>query len=206
MLTLTIVSIFSALIPLGLGYKNRWTWLWVYPLVGFGFDLGISYFKRVQGLYGEWPINLYLVTEAAFLFTIFGKKLFPDYVNNRRWVLVLFLWAFTITAIVHDPLRYHQWGAIGFYNLYIILSLGGLYALIRRPSEMYLEKSWFFWFSAGILIYASGSFLLFLFRTYLVQSAPDFFRLIWHTVFQLLHITKNIMIALALYHYKPSRN
>lgn len=203
---LVLFSILSPLIPLSLGYRNRWTLLWVYPLVSLVFDLSISYFKRVEGLTAEWPINLYLGLEGLLLVTVFSRRLFPRRLVQRRWVLALILWTFVITAIAQGPLRYHHLGAIGFYLLYILLSLAGLYSIIRNPSVVYLEKSWFFWFAAGILIYASGSFLLFLFRPYLVEVAPEFFALAWHSIFQLLNIIKNIMIGLALYHYKPVRD
>ncbi len=118
---------------------------------------------------------------------------------------MLIIWAFVASGIYLDPFSFHHQGASVLYLVYMILAMLGLYDLIRSPREFYLEKSWFFWFVAGILIYGAGSFLLFLFRAYLLEHAAELFYLTWHTVFQVVNIIKNIMIGLALSQYKTLR-
>jgi hypothetical protein len=86
---------------------------------------------------------------------------------------------------------------------YIILCITGFYSLLQKQEFVYLEKSWFFWLNTALTIYASGNFLLFLFMDYLNTLDRPLFLKIWN-IFFLLNITKNLLIAVALYHYKPA--
>lgn len=90
-----------------------------------------------------------------------------------------------------------------FAFVYIVYGILGFYSLLRKQDELFLDRSWFFWLNVALTMYASGTFLLFLFMDYLLSLDFDLFNKIWSSVFLTLNITKNLLIAVALYHYKP---
>lgn len=62
-----------------------------------------------------------------------------------------------------------------------------------------LAHSSLFIISVAILLYASGSYMLFLFKPYLERINLEMMRRFWFYLFLPLNILKNILIAIALY-------
>jgi hypothetical protein len=197
-----VLSILSPVIPLTIGYKKRSTLLWIYPLVGLLFDLTIFLFKRVLLLHPGWLGNLYLLIEFIIISFLYRDKIFKTSKLFNVFVIVFsfFLLSHTLFSSVKS---FNVVGASFSNFIYIVYGVLGFYHLLQKQEVLYLEKAWFFWLNTALIIYASGNFLLFLFMDYLMALDKEMFLKIWYSVFQLLNITKNLLIAVALYHYKP---
>lgn len=95
-------------------------------------------------------------------------------------------------------------GGSFFAFTYILYSILGFYAILKEQKIIYLERSWFFWLNVAIIIYASGAFLLFLFKSDLVRINEKFYLKLWNNIFLILNTVKNLLLAVALYYY-PKR-
>jgi hypothetical protein len=191
-------------VPLIVGLKNRSTLLWLYPLTGLIFDVSITLFKRVLHVNHKWPLNLFVLLEFLIISLLYRKAVFK---NNTffSWFVALFGVAFIANTISTSLTTFNVLGTSIAAFVYIVYCLCGFYRILQAQEVIYLEKSWFFWLNVALTIYASGSFLVFLFMNYLETAHNQLFLKIWGLVFLTLNITKNLLIAVALYHYKPAQ-
>ncbi len=194
-----IISICSAFVPIISGLRNRKTLLWVYPVAALILDIAIQLFKFKLELPHSGLQNLYLLVEFILLSFIYkeaviqAKKVFYNF-------FIAALVFFALTTFPHPNTEFNEAGATLFSFCYIILGIAGLYSILKQQRFLYLEKSWFFWLNTGIILYASGNFLIFLFADLRHQDRSMFLSL-WQ-IFWVLNITKNIFLALALYWYR----
>ncbi|RYZ52148.1 MAG: hypothetical protein EOP49_10250 [Sphingobacteriales bacterium] len=199
---LKAASILSALVPLAAGYRNRKALLWYYPLAALSVDCLTLYLKHVAHLPFAWITNYYLVAEFLILCFVFRPVL-----AVRHRLFYFFIGAallfFTITALPQNARSFNQAGASLFSFSYIAMGIAGLYLILRQQQILYLEKSWFFWLNTALILYASGNFLIFLFSDLRYRETGLFLDL-WQ-IFQVLNITKNILLSPALYFYESGR-
>lgn len=202
-LTLLYLSILSPLIPLLSGIKKRLSLLWLYPLVGLIFDLLVFYFKRVAHVNHSIAGNLFILTEFWLISLLYRQKIFASKVAFIILTTTLSS-GFIGTLFIRTISDFNIIGTSIFSLTYITYGIFGFYNLLKNQEEVYLERSSFFWLNTGLTIYASGNLLLFLFMDYLFKINRELFLSAWFSIFQILNITKNILIAVALYHYKPA--
>lgn len=180
--------------------RKHFPLLWFYPLTGFAFDILVSIFKRIGSSGNGWVSNLFVLTEFIILSFIYRKRVFP---NDR--VFFLFTGAmvvfFVSTTLNASLVRFNMFGASFFSFSYIVYGLLGFRSILKETDIVSLERYWFFWLNTAVLTYASGTFLLFLFKDYLWAVNEVFYKQLWNSLFQLLNIIKNILLAVALYHY-----
>lgn len=192
-----IISILSPLFPLIAGFRRRFTLLWLYVLTGFSFDLLITLIRRVL----HWPhylaANLFVLAEFLLVSFIYKDKIFkkPALFYSFTGLLSLFFIATTYEKAVAD---FNTFGSSFFSFSYIIYGIAGLYTLLQEQKVVFLEKSSFFWVNVAFIIYASGNFLLFLFRYYLQENDLELYKLLWSTFFLSLNVVKNILLGIAL--------
>jgi len=180
--------------------RKHFPLLWFYPLTGFAFDILVSIFKRIGSGGNGWVSNLFVLTEFLILSFIYRKRVFP---NDRVFflftgALVLF---FISTTFNTSLVRFNLFGASFFSFSYIVYGLLGFRSILKEKDIMALERYWFFWLNTAVLTYASGTFLLFLFRDYLWSVNEVFYKQLWNSLFLSLNIIKNLLLAVALYHY-----
>lgn len=201
---LIILSILSALIPLVIGIKKRYSLLWLYPLAGFIFDVLISFMQRVLHLKSRGLGNIYILLEFLILSFIYRKKIFKN--DRLFWVFTGCLGGFFVVhTISRDVLKLNKVGGGVLLLAFIFYGIWGLYTILKEQKEIYLERSWFFWLNIALIIYASGSFLIMLFRDYIAAVDYELYKQLWNNVFLLLNIIKNILLGISIYHYHNHR-
>lgn len=196
---LLILSILSPLVAIIAGFGTRkQTLLWYYPLTGFVFDVTISFLKRGLHMSHKWPANIFILAEFILISCIYRKHLFR---SRKAFILFVtgFSLAFTAHTLSYSLLEFNKTGSSIFTFIYIIYGIYGLYTILKKQDVIYLEKSWFFWLNVALIIYASGNFLLFLFRDYMVRENRELYLLLWKNVFLTLNIIKNLLLAVSLY-------
>jgi len=204
LLLLLFASILSPIIPLLVGIRNRVNLLSIYLLTALGFDIAISLIKRVFHVNIGIATNLFILAEFVLLSLIIRKNAFR---NNSVFIAIASLLAlfFIAHTVWKSVFQVNITGASIFIFLYIIYGILGLYAILREQAVTFLERSGFFWFCIAVIIYASGAFLLFLFRDYIVAKDAQLFGRMWQTIFLCLNITKNLLLAPALKFYYSER-
>ena len=197
---LKYISIYSALIPLAAGIKRPGI-LWFYILLCLIADLAIVSAKATgDPELHKWIGNPFVILEFIMISFIYRKRIFKNdsiFVGVVAAILLLFL--LTIKS-------FKELNTFG-YSLLLLLYAGygilGLYAILKAPQIIALERSSFFWINVALIIYASGDFLLLLFKDYLWEADKAFFLKLWGISFLVLNITKNLLLSFATYHYKP---
>lgn len=146
------------------------------------------------------------------LFTLLQTLLilwvYRDFMRTRaqKWVLPLLAIGFSLFAIVNAvwidgiwKLNPHARAIQSLLILSIIFSY--FFALLRNTHFVRLEKEPLFWISAGLIIYFSGSFFIFLASNYFLTS-PDLLRSIYG-IHSVLNIIANLFYAAALWVTPP---
>lgn len=133
-------------------------------------DLVTLYLNKLRinnlGAYHVYvPIIFLLITET------FKRSISPvlstRYLNIYRGLFILF--------VIVNTLAFQNWNtfnsnAITLAGLsYMVFSLMYFHKLLKSPTYQALEKTPMFWFSTGILLYNSGSLILF----FLVNNIRD---------------------------------
>lgn len=205
MTPILVVSILSPLIPLITGMKKRLTLLWLYCLTGLAFELGITLFKRVFHINYLLPSNLYLLVECVFISFLFRKAVFHRALTFYL-VLVSLCLFFVITTVSGSVFQLNHLGASVLSLSYIVFAMLCLYGILKEQRTVYLEENWLFWLAVAFILYSSGNVLIFLFRPYLIDRDYEVFRKLWFYLYLMLNILKNILIAVALYRFKPAHH
>jgi hypothetical protein len=175
--------------------------LWMYVLTGLFFDVLIMILKRGLHVNHYWAANAFMLSEFLLLSFFYRRKIFKS--DRLFYFILLTLSLFFVADTLRRPVfTFNTFGCSIFYITYIGYSFAGMYALLREQKIMFLGSSYFFWANVAIIVYASGSFLLFLFRFYLLNRDIELLRLLWGTFFLPLNILKNIILGIALYKYK----
>lgn len=193
---ITIISIFSPLIPVILGYKRRDNLLWIYSLIGLLCNVFL-WFQTPSQLFLIKAVtaNLFVVTEfilfSTFFFRHFGTSI------KIRW---LFESVFAILFIALCAYSgYDKFNAIGsavFCLIYICFSLWGFMSLIKGSNHVHIQRSGFFVVNAAMLIYASSVFFVFL-TGFIFQDIKLKLQL-WHWVVEPMNAFKYLLIGISL--------
>lgn len=202
MTPLLLLSIFSPLVPLVTGFRRKNSLLWVYPLVAFFFDLLGSFLKRGLHVDNGWAANLFMLTEFILLSFLFKDRIF----RNSTVLFYLFLTGLSLFFIgytlTHSVWKFNMLACCPFLLMYLCYGIAGLYALLQKQETTHVERSWFFWFNVAVLVYAAGAFLIYLFKDYLIRIDEEKYMGLWSNVYLLVNITKNILLGVALYHFR----
>jgi hypothetical protein len=192
-----LLSIFSPLIALVAGYRQRFTLLWYYVLAGLFFDLLLPLLKRGLEVNHFWAGNLFILVEFLMISFYYRERIFRNKLLFGSIVLIGSMFFITSTT-VKSVFAFNAFGASVFFFVYIVYGIVGLYKMLQAQNELFLERSSFFWVNVAFIIYASGNFLLFLFMDYLRQHDDKTLLMLWATSFQILNIIKNIVLGIAL--------
>lgn len=195
------LSIISPIFPISIGINKRTNLVWWYVLVDFSFDLLTSTSKHFFSEKIFWISNLFILIEFLFISFIYKKLIFKNQLLFYIITLILSL-VFIISTLGNYQNDLNGIGASIFYAVYILFVGISLYNLLQKQDyEKILDNS-VFWVNAAFLFYASGNFLLFLFKDYLRQHENHIFSLLWSFSFLSLNILRNIFLAISLYKYR----
>lgn len=202
---LLIISILSAAIPVIVGVvRKQFSLLWFYPLTGLVFDILNSLIRRVWHLNNGITANTFIYLEFILLLCLYRKAAFKR--AGVFYVVTVGLSIFYLAnTISNDAWVFNMFGGSVFMLVYIFLSIVGLYTILKTKQVVFLEKSSDYWFYTAILIYSGGAFLIFLFKQYMVNANVQGYMSIWKSFFYPLNITKNILLALSIYHLNKQR-
>ena|GEM_PF-1598600 len=151
-------------------------WLACFLLV-VGVIRTVSIFLADDGINTMYLYHLIGLLELVFAYTVYQKKI-------QRWWLPIV--AFLVGCYVLNSLfRVSLFGAnnIGWALVQFVIllfSFSYLFVLYRDGKETNLGRSAFFYFNAGFMIYASGSFFVNLLSSEIVsESTNGFFNNAW---------------------------
>ena len=182
--------------PLIAGIKKRFSLLWLYVLTGFFFDILVSVLKRMQ-MNRHGATNMFVLAEFLFISFYYKKKIFKS--NIFFYVFVLSLTLFFLCNTLAKSLKdLNTFGYSIFLFTFILYGIVGLYRILKEQKMLFLEKSSFFWANVAFILYASGNFMLFLFKDYLNEKDIIAFHLLWTVSFITLNILKNLILAISL--------
>lgn len=197
---LILISILSACIPILAGWRARHSLLWLYACLCLGTDVLISVLRRLTHFEYLWPGNVFVLLEFLLISMVYARQIAKG--RPYFYLPVIALAALFVTDTLYKSVwQINRAGCSYLQLVFIVYALAGFYSLLRTQKILQLERSWFFWLNAAFLIYSSGSFFIFLARDILAKQDPGLhtYTQLWNTVFLALNITKNLLLATALY-------
>lgn len=197
-------SNFSHLLPIYFGRKEK-TLLWWYAIAGLLFDL-VSLVMRFIDMPVPGQGNLFIVIEFIIISQYYQKYALHR-LNVFNYYILLVVLVFLVhtlfvreydVAIRFDRLRLNLQGGAILYLHYIIYAMVGLYKMMQKPDNDFIERSQFFWANVAFLIYSSGVFFIFLFKDIISDADRVTIVMLWSYVFCGLNIIKNMLLAKSL--------
>ena len=142
---------------------------------------------------------IYILGEYLLLLQIF-RKLFEDDIKDKTWLILAL--GFTILWLINVFTGQGWWAfpdyirALEAVVILVIIVLWFL-KMLREKTILTPYKSFEFWLCAGLLIFFSGNFLLFVFPKVILNAGNEVFHAIWK-VNSILNILLYLMYAVAL--------
>lgn len=191
-----LLSQFSPLVGILLGWRRQgllWYYLWFCFLCDVAAEIEV-YFSLPK-----YHANIFLLAEFILIGSYFTKNIFKE---RRHQVLcfsgVLLLSLFFIGSSAKQGFYTPNYtNAAVFYVIYIAFCMVSLRKVLNEIEHIKLEKSPMFIFSAMFLVYASGTFLMLLFKLKLSASVQHQMIALWD-VHNVLNMLKNLSIARAV--------
>jgi len=158
----------------------------------------IFWFFKVSNLF-LWPI--YITVEFALLTRMYSLVL------DQKWLTVLRGWmlgAFTVIVLVRELGQHGQ--SVWIDNagrsiesvVVIFLALAYFYKVFQELKVQNLLLEPFFWVSAGLLLFFSGNFLIFIFMNFILLYSKNLNDQIW-VIHALMNYMLYITYAIALW-------
>lgn len=155
--------------------------------------------------------NLFMILELCFITTYYRRVFDRRILFNMLCLLLvcffivhqLFLRPYD-ASVPYSRYRVDLTAGALFYLLYIMLAIAGFYKLVTGPLIDNILKSELFWVNVTFLVYASGVFFMFVFAETIRKQDVALGAMLWSTLFCGLNITKNILLAKALYVHHES--
>lgn len=162
--------------------------------------------KLLWGEENNLPIlHFFTVIQFGLVVWIYQDFLLV-YFNKIK--IIAFITGFAIFGLVNavwfDGFFYLNPHARALQSLLLLGVVFSYFAHLLKYMEVAkLEKEPLFWISAGMTIYFSGSFLIFLFSNYLLQTKEVLISI--YGIHSILNIVANVFIAIALWVTPPTR-
>lgn len=151
-----------------------------------------------HGINNLFLFHLFVVIEFAFLCFIYSRLLeFP----TANQLFLIFTGLFTSIALTDVTFisGYKKMNELSrnIENLtLLIFSVTYFIKMLHRAESERLAALFSFWFNTAMIMYLSGSFFIFLFSNYMLDTSPDTFLAVYaiHSVF---NIAFHILLAIA---------
>lgn len=155
------------------------------------------------GLYGIYNLPLYstLYILQFYLYSILFCRLLLS--KSSRWIINLLMILFTLYVLLFFKNLYSA-NSYDSYTPAILSIVMMLYCLLffnrqlKNVQTNFIYKSSWFWLIAGLLLYFSGSFIIFLVTNYLMERNNNLTRNLW-VLLQLFDIGKNILLGIGFF-------
>lgn len=125
--------------------------------------------------------HVYILFEYLLILQIF-RHLFKDHVKKITWLILasgfLFIWLFNVflgEGIWGFPDYIHALEAV----IILALVFKWFANMLKEKIILNPEKTFEFWFCAGLLLFFSGNFLLFIFSEFLLSIEQSAYDVIW---------------------------
>lgn len=197
MQVLTYISLVSPLLVIILGWKQRFTLLWLYAGAGLLLD-NLSYILKQAEFNYRLTGNIFVLVELACITAFYSKNVFKGsgvFLVIMSLSGLLFLLHSGLTSFFQ--LHFQDVGLL--CAVYIALGVFGYYKMLQFPATAYLNNSPFFWVNTAFFLYASTNCLLFLFATYLSKESFILMLSIWGFFFTTINILRYLFIGIGLY-------
>lgn len=191
------LSLCAPLLTISIGWDKK-NQIWTYALIALLFDLFISVFlKTLMKTNQEWAGNIFLLIDFIMVSWYYKKYIFKSAVlfYSITGSLVVF---FIINTMMHSWHVFNLFAASFFCLSYIIYAVAGFYQIMKVQEMVFLHQSSFFWTNVAFLIYASGNFMLFLSKDFLMETDRPFFVQLWSVIFLSLNISKHVFLAIGI--------
>jgi len=158
-----------------------------------GLALKVAHIPRL------WLSNLFFLLEFMAVSWFFVSEISHSRVRGLAYSLVILVGGyFIISTLQGGVLTANYTAAALFYAIYIYYALAGLHKVIQEIEYTMVERNPLFVFCVAILLYSSGSFIIFLFEHIMQLSHGRLVDLLWVYVHNMLNIIKNLLIAYGL--------
>ncbi|MCG8391246.1 MAG: hypothetical protein MJA30_37185 [Cytophagales bacterium] len=143
----------------------------IYPLIELAI-FSVLYQKALRTLYH--PNVIPFLTGLVIVFSIF----------NSVFVQSIFVFSSNSITLVSGVL--------------IIYSISYFVKLLRDPPIDFLDRSPMFWINCAILIYFSGSFMIFMYSNYMLPKSKDTQMVMWG-IHAILNMARFFLFSIALW-------
>lgn len=205
------MSLLSPIIGLWMG-RDRKISLWYYLLISIVIDVVTLILKKL-GCPHSMLSNLFLLSEFWLVSYYFKRNLWHKKGDKYYWsiMVLISLLFFNNTYNIYigatsDIEAFNYFDAAFFYIIYIILSILSMFKIMKEYNNESKENYALLLASIAFVIYASGTFLILLFKDHLADKDLITFGLIWVYFFRPLNTLKNILLAFCLKNVPKSSN
>ncbi|GGM73072.1 hypothetical protein GCM10010967_00610 [Dyadobacter beijingensis] len=158
----------------------------------------VLWFFKTSNLF-LWPV--YIVVEFGLLLWMFSLVLEQKWLNRARiWVLVFFVCVVLIREFGQkgQSVWIDNAGRSLESAMVIFLALAYFYKVFQELKVQNLLLEPFFWVSAGLLLFFSGNFLIFVFMNFILLYSKNLNDQIW-VIHALMNYMLYITYAIALW-------
>lgn len=200
---LYFMSLLSPLVGLWMGRKRKIS-LWYYLLICIVTDIVTLVFKKT-GCPHAIVSNLFLLTEFWIISFYFKRSIWNKKWDKIYWVLTIAISLFFIEETYSssrnassDIESLNYFDAAFFYVIYILFSVVGLYKVMENFAMTSNENNSLLLSCVAFVLYASGTFLLLLFKDHVTDQDLNTYGMAWVYFFRPLNTLKNILLAFSL--------
>lgn len=191
---LLFLSNLSAIPAIWIGRREKSS-LWFYALASLLFDIN-GYVLNALHIERLWASNLFFLIEFVLVSAYFIRNVIPPKAQRVTGVLSLLVaLCFIFNTWNRNIMLPNYIGAAILCSFYIFYSMLGLYKVITEIEFVLVERNPLFIFCVAFLLYASGTFIIFLFEHKLWHFQDQFLESIWRLIRNPLNTIKNLLLA-----------
>lgn len=158
-----------------------------------GLALKIAHVPRL------WLSNVFFLMEFIAISCFFIAEIARPHVRGLAYSLAILTGGYFIISTLEKGMLTGNYAAAALlYAIYIFYALSGLHRVIQEIEYTMVERNPRFIFCVAILLYSSGSFIIFLFEHVMLLSLGKLVDMLWIYVHNILNIVKNLLIAYGL--------
>lgn len=177
-LRFSYIILFLPLIIGAFGYKSLTKdqrLIWMFVIATFVND-SLALLLKVLHHTNLWVYHFFVPVSFFIIFKVYAHHLSVNKFITRVFHLggLIFIMLAVFNTIWAQNLYSFNSNMISLSSLiYMILAIAYFYQLIKTREQERLDKVPMVWFNAGILLYHSGSLILFLFVNNMIDGAPE---------------------------------
>lgn len=203
------ISAYSICLPAAIGLIRLRNLTWeqqiVLRLVGISifFEFAALYIGAALDLKNLPLLHIFTVLQFYLLALIYRRNL-PPVIPTRiiNWLIIVFVVIAILSAIfLEGLLRFNTYPRALESIMLIFFSLTFFYKTLKELKIKKLEREPVFWINSGVLIYFSGSLLIFIVSNYFFTS-DDILFVAWG-IHAILNIVNNLLYGIALWVRPP---